>query len=188
MSDFVKFRSSWGGFHRGDVTNYMEKLCAEHQRTTHALREENDRLAQQVSVLEPEVTRQSEQLRDLTQQLEQSQTALASTQAALEEALELVANEEPEEAPDYVAMELEAYRRAEATERMAAERAQSIRARLDDLLEQVSGRYSETGLEIQSLSADLRNNLQRLEDALSDLNVIFDETTDGFDQVNETEE
>ena len=30
MADFSKFRSSLGGFHRGDVATYIETLCRTH--------------------------------------------------------------------------------------------------------------------------------------------------------------
>ena len=85
---------------------------------------------------------------------------------------------------DYPALELEAYRRAEATERLAQERASRLRLQLNDLLDQVSARYEQTGQEIEALSEDIRANMKRLQDALSDLELIFDETTGKFDTMD----
>ena len=46
------------------------------------------------------------------------------------------------------------------------------------------------GQDIRSLSEDLGSNLQRLQEALSDLDTVFEETADRFDRVDaeETEE
>ena len=84
-------------------------------------------------------------------------------------------------APDYEDLELEAYRRAEAMERAANQRAAKLRAQLDELLEQMSTRYEEAGQEIQVLSEDIRINLKRLDETLSDLDAIFDEAKNGFE-------
>ena len=51
---------------------------------------------------------------------------------------------------------------------------------------QVMG-YEQVGQDIKSLSEDLGSNLQRLQEALSDLDAVFDETTDRFDNID-TEE
>ena len=113
----------------------------------------------------------------------------------MEEALTMAleqeaANAEAEKAetPDYASMELEAYRRAEATERLANERADQLRQNLSDLLDNVASRYEETGQEIQALNEDIRTSLKRLEDALSDLDVIFNETTGSFDTLDRDEQ
>ena len=86
---------------------------------------------------------------------------------------------------DYPSLELEAYRRAEAMERLSAGRAARLRQQLSDLLDEVSSRYEQTGQEIQVLTEDIRTNLKRLEDTLSDLDAIFDEATEGFGAMEE---
>ena len=62
-----------------------------------------------------------------------------------------------------------------------------MQLQLCDLLDSVSDRYGETGNEIQALTDDIRTNLKRLEDALSDLEVIFDETTESFRRMDPME-
>ena len=138
----------------------------------------------------PQQTAQNEALKT---ELDATRTALESTQSALEEALEALTNPEVSEeasveeepAPDYEDLELEAYRRAEAMERAANQRAARLRVQLDELLEQVSGRYEEAGQEIQVLTEDIRINLKRLDETLSDLDAIFDETKNGFEAMEE---
>ena len=198
MDDFSKFRSALNGFHRADVTAYIEKLCAEHQKELKKAQDEAAGLSQQLEVAKAALLSEARRSEKLEAQLAETETALESTQAALEEALTLPSPEpeEPEALPaeelpeeeddmDYPTLELEAYRRAEAMERLSAGRAARLRQQLNDLLEQVSSRYEQTGQEIQVLTEDIRTNLKRLEDTLSDLDAIFDEATDGFDALDD---
>ena len=189
MADFSTFRSSINGFHRADVANYIETISAEHQAALLKLQKENESLSQQMQALQFDLKQQIRRGDDLQQQLEETQTALKSTEEALDEAMTMLTEEpaavEPEEEqPDYTALELDAYRRAEAMERASSERAARMNQQLNDLLDRVSGRYEQTGQEIQVLTEDIRINLKRLEEALSDLDVIFDETTQTFDDMD----
>ena len=198
MDDFSRFRSALNGFHRADVTAYIEKLCAEHQKELKKAQDEAAGLSQQLEVAKAALLSEARRSEKLEAQLAETETALESTQAALEEALTLPSPEpeEPEALPaealpeeeddmDYPTLELEAYRRAEAMERLSAGRAARLRQQLNDLLEQVSSRYEQTGQEIQVLTEDIRTNLKRLEDTLSDLDAIFDEATGGFDALDD---
>ena len=196
MADFMKFRSSVGGFNRADVSNYIERLCAEHKRSEKRLQEENETLAARIQTLEADTAAQAAALDAARSKLEETETALASTESALEEALVMVDEQEAlraaaeaqqaeqEATVNYTALELEAYRRAEATERLAQERSLRLRQQLNELLDQVSARYEQTGQEIQVLAEDIHTNLKRLQDALSDLEVIFDETSGTFDTMD----
>lgn len=187
MADFSKFRTSLNGFNRSDVAAYIESLCAEQQKALKSAKGEAEELAQRLE-------QETAQKLALEAELDATRTALDSTQAALEEALDVLTNPQiPEEesveeepAPDYEDLELEAYRRAEAAERAANHRAAKLRSQLDELLEQVSGRYEQAGQEIQVLTEDIRINLKRLDETLSDLDAIFDEAKDGFDAMEET--
>ena len=191
MADFSKFRTALNGFNRSDVANYIESSSAEHRSALQALQMQIDNLtgelAQAQSALDVQVSRNAE----LQKQLEETETALKSTEEALDEAMTMLTEEpepaEEEETPDYASMELEAYRRAEAMERASSERVAKVNQQLNDLLDQVSGRYEQTGQEIQVLTEDIRINLARLEEALSDLNVIFEDTTQTFDTMDPAE-
>ena len=196
MADFTKFRTSVGGFNRSDVSNYIETLCADHRRTLKQLQEENEALAARVETLQAEVQTGAAALEESTARLTETETALASTEQALEEALVMVEEQsalraaaeaqqqEQQEAINYTMLELEAYRRAEATERLAQERAARLRLQLNDLLDNVAGRYEQTGQEIEALAEDMQTAMKRLQDALSDLSVLFDETTGRFDTMD----
>lgn len=188
MADFTKFRTSMGGFKRSDVTNYIENLCAEHMKIQKELRDDRDDLFARLNKSQEELQEQTDTVETLRQKLRETEMALSSTETALNEAMEMIEEQQAAEpSPDYAAMELEAYRRAEATERLASERALRLRQKLDDLLDGVSARYEQSGQEIQVLSEDLRNNLQRLQETLSDLELIFSETTENFDALDDVE-
>ena len=86
--------------------------------------------------------------------------------------------------------ELAAYRRAEQTERNAAVRARRIYQQLSTLCEDARGRYLDSGEEIAALTADLSTSLGRLQDAFAEVQVIFDDAQNAFDemQLPETED
>ena len=185
MADFSKFRSSLNGFNRLDVANYIEALCAEHRKALASAQEEADALTRQLQEVWQSLEAQNARSAALESELDATRTALDETQAALEQALsDLTEPEAPQEpaaeVPDYTSLELEAYRRAEAMERSSTQRAVRLRTQLDELLEQVSSRCEQTGQEIQVLTDDIRTNLKRLEDTLSDQDEIFDETSASF--------
>lgn len=181
MTDFSKFRSALGGFNRADVAAYIEGLCSDHQKQLKAEKAEREAILEQLNELRSLLDDKNEAVKQLEEELEQTKTALDESQKMLEEALSM----EPEE--DYHSMELEAYRRAEAMERATAERSAKVNRQLGDLVEETAGRYEQVGQDIKSLSEDLGINLQRLQEALSDLDAVFDETTDRFERLDTDE-
>ena len=195
MSDFSKFRGSLGGFNRTDVADYIEKLCLTHaaelkerSRRAEELQTQLEETRAQLRETEADRDRLQDQLQEARDQLQEAHDALEAATAPEpepEEPEEPEAVEAPEEAPDYPSLELEAYRRAEATERLAARRAEQLSRQMQEFVAHISQRYAETGEEIAALSEDMRNDLQRLQDSLSDLESLFTETTDHFESVEE---
>ena len=196
MSDFSKFRGSLGGFNRTDVADYIEKLCLTHaaelkerSRRAEELQTQLEETRAKLRETEADRDRLQDQLQEAQDQLQEAQDALEAATAPEpepEEPEEPEAAEAPEEAPDYPSLELEAYRRAEATERLAARRAEQLSRQMQEFVAHISQRYAETGEEIAALSEDMRSDLQRLQDSLSDLESLFTETTDHFESVEET--
>ena len=195
MSDFSKFRGSLGGFNRTDVADYIEKLCLTHaaelkerSRRAEELQTQLEETRAKLRETEADRDRLQDQLQEARDQLQEAQDALEAATAPEPEPEEPEEPEEaeaPEEAPDYPSLELEAYRRAEATERLAARRAEQLNRQMQEFVAHISQRYAETGEEIAALSEDMRNDLQRLQDSLSDLESLFTETTDHFESVEE---
>ena len=186
MSDFSKFRGSLGGFNRTDVADYIEKLCLTHAAEPKERSRRAEELQTQLEETRAQL-RETEADRDRPQaQLQEAHDALEAATAPEPEPEEPEEAEAPEEAPDYPSLELEAYRRAEATERLAARRAEQLSRQMQEFVAHISQRYAETGEEIAALSEDMRSDLQRLQDSLSDLESLFTETTDHFESVEET--
>ena len=186
MADFSKFRSSLGGFHRGDVANYIESLSMQHAAAMKEKSGQIDALQAELLAARQKLEEAEEEKRALQIKLDDALAALEAATAPAEDEAEDETEAEPEEAPDYPKLELEAYRRAEATERLAARRAEQLSRQMQEFVAHISQRYAETGEEIAALSEDMRSDLQRLQDSLSDLESLFTETTDHFESVEET--
>ena len=220
MADFSKFRTAVSGFNRTDVVNYIESASIEHQKALRKLTDERDRLAgenaglqtqleelqAQLQQAKDEAEARSEELQQAKEEnesLSEQLNTLAQEGAELAEQLKQaesapqpeaepdVQPEEPAQAdPSVTEKELAAYRRAEQAERNAAVRARRIYAQLSNLCEDARGRYLDSGEEIAALTADLSTGLSRLQDALADVQVIFDDAQNAFDgmQLPETDD
>ena len=144
-------------------------------------KEENESLSEQLNTLAQEGA-------ELAEQLKQAETAAPQEEAEAEPDTQ---SEEPaQDGPSVTEQELAAYRRAEQAERNAAVRARRIYAQLSNLCEDARGRYLDSGEEIAALTADLSTGLSRLQDALADVQVIFDDAQNAFDgmQLPETDD
>ena len=187
MADFSKFRSSLGGFHRGDVANYIESLSMQHAAAMKEKSGQIDALQAELLAARQKLEEAEEEKRSLQDQLDDALAALEAATAPAEEAAEDETEAEVEEAPDYPKLELEAYRRAEATERLATQRAQQLKRELVDFLENTTARYQQTGEDIAALAEDLKSGLKRLEENLSELDLLFGETAEHLEALTPAE-
>ena len=182
------------------LTDERDKLAAENarlqvelaglQKRLEQAQADNDALSGQVNALAQEGS-------DLAEQLKKSEEArqelLIRPAPQPEEPAEPAPQpEEPEteNEPDEPAQEtsltekeLTAYRRAEQTERNAAVRARRIYTQLSNLCEDARTRYMDSGEEIAALAADLSTGLSRLQDAFAEVQVIFDDAQNAFDDM-----
>lgn len=187
MADFSKFRSSLGGFHRGDVANYIESLSMQHAAAMKEKSGQIDALQAELLAARQKLEEAEEEKRALQIKLDDALAALEAATAPAEEAAEDETEAEVEEAPDYPKLELEAYRRAEATERLATQRAQQLKRELVDFLENTTARYQQTGEDIAALAEDLKSGLKRLEENLSELDLLFGETAEHLETLTPAE-
>ena len=162
MADNQHFRSAFRGFNREDVVHYIEYLNNHYTR----------------------------QLEDLTAQLQAAQAAVPAAdtsllerlQAAEERCAQLEAqlNEkeaaEPAAAPTATEEELEAYRRAERTERQARERAQQIYTQANAILAEVTTKAETASAQLTAtadqIAAQLVTTKATLEEAVAALYAI----------------
>ena len=206
MADFSKFRTAVSGFNRTDVVNYIESASMEHQKALRKLTDERDKLAAENAQLQTQLTGLQARLIQvqadndaLSEQLKAAEAARAEAAAQPQPAPEAEPIEEepaaetpepPAQEPSLTEKELTAYRRAEQTERNAAVRARRIYTQLSNLCEDARSRYLDSGEEIAALTSDLSTGLSRLQDALADVQVIFDDAQNAFDgmQLPETDD
>ena len=164
-----RFRNALGGFHKGDVIGYIEKAAAQYRndllekdQIIHALREDNRSLQQQVGLLmmaTPVV----------------SAPAPAPVIEATSEPAPAPAPEpvpvaapvsEPESAPtELMSMELQAYRRAEAMERNANNRAQKLYRQLEELCESALGEFQATDSAVKQTIEAMMEQAKSLEES-----------------------
>ena len=170
------FRTAFNGFNREDVVRYLEYLKSRHASEVNQLKAEAESLR---TKLDAYCDRQLEK-RD-TSGLEEENAALRQRIQELEQEKETLAAQlaqQTQEPADYPAQELEAYRRAERTEREARERAEQVyrrtnlvldnaAAKLDCVTSQV-GPLADSVLEqIRLLEAGVGATRQSLQDAVS---------------------
>ena len=182
------------------LTDERDKLAAENarlqteqaelQQRLEQAQADNDALSGQVNTLAQEGAELAEQLK---QSEEARQELLIRPAPQPEEPAEPApqpeepeteaAPAEPAQEPSLTEKELTAYRRAEQTERNAAVRARRIYAQLSNLCEDARTRYMDSGEEIAALAADLSTGLSRLQDAFAEVQVIFDDAQNAFDDM-----
>lgn len=160
------FRTALSGFHKGDVTGYVEKIASQHrselleyEKLVTSLREENRALQQQLNLLM------------MTTPLAQESAPVIEPPPAQKA--------EPSFAPapatdqDLMHLELLAYRRAEAVERNVNQRAQKLYQQMGDLCEDALDEFQATDLAVKqtiqlilSQIGTLEQSYQKLSDAL----------------------
>ena len=149
------FRSAFNGFHREDVVRYLEYINAKHTAEINQLTSDADYLRAQLETAEPqtEVIAALEAERDeLKAQLEAMTARVAELEAAQAAA--------PVRSDD----ELEAYRRAERTERIAKERAELV-------YHQVNGVLAEASLKVEGVASEIGGMADQVMSQLTQLQV-----------------
>ena len=154
------------------------------------LKEEDSALSQQIVTLSQEASELAERAQRAQKELEELKAAQASAQEENPASAEPeMPDGEPEaDAENLQTQELAAYRRAEQAERNAMARARKLREQLNLLCEQSKDRYLDAGEEISALSSDLSAGLTRLSETLVDIQVIFDDAENAFDELQLPEE
>ena len=150
MSDTIdtsafRFRTAMGGFNRGDVANYITKTAAAHRAEVD---EYKTRLAQ----------------------MEELNESLSQELAALTLCLEASQTPQEESVPqDISSMELAAYRRAEAAERLANQRAKKLYESLEAICKDTENDFSLANDAVQQTVAAILSQAKFLENACNQL-------------------
>ena len=156
-----KFRTALSGFHKGDVTAYIEKTASEHrsellekEKTITELQKENRTLQQQLNLL-------------------MLSTPVPTPTPA--PAPEPVPTPAPEPAPapvqntDMTSLELQAYRRAEAVEHAANMRAKQLYQQLETMCMETIGEFQVTDAAVKKTIEMMLQQANSLEQAYQTL-------------------
>lgn len=143
------FRFALNGFNRSDVVNYLEFLNTKHNEKVNQLTLDNEMLRQQLSAMQgtsvsaPELEELRSRLEAVTQERDALMGRVVTLESKLNAQVDSAAVTSPaaENSPFATSHvgpmeELEAYRRAERTEREAKERAQVIRTRTEAIVQE----------------------------------------------------
>ena len=143
MASVHHFRSAFNGFNREDVVHYIEFMNNQHAT-------ELERLTNQLQAA------QSKCNNDLQVRLDAAEARCAQLEAQL--AAEAAAAEE----------ELETYRRAERTERLARERAQQIYTQANAVLADVTCKADVASEQINAIAQQVSAQLMCYQQAVAD--------------------
>lgn len=153
------FRFAINGFNRSDVIAYLEYLNKKHTEKVNQLTLDNEILRQQLRAPESEIT--DVDLKELADQVDMVIAERNTLMARVSE-LEKEKASAPAPDPQGVARELEAYRRAEQTEREAKEHAQAVRTLTEKVVEDACA-------QAQAVIASYEDVTRRANDAISAL-------------------
>lgn len=190
----LNFRSSLHGFNRQDVANYLEYLNNRHAAQVNQLNTDLEALRRQAEAPaeDPQRMALEARCRELEQQLEAARKerdeALAQREAAeqklasarqdREEALLRSCGEKLE-----ANRELEAYRRAERTERMARERAEQVYSETGTVLTQASNRIEAALRQMTGISQQVTGQLDTLQTAIASSRLALQDAAQTIDKL-----
>ena len=146
MAHFQNFRTALGGFNREDVVRYIEYMNNQH-------RSQIEQMNTQLQLAQAELANASKN--DNTELLAKLEAAEARC-AQLEAELAQTGNAQPLPQGD----ELEAYRRAERTERIARERAAQIYAQANAVLADATVKVDAAATQIGQIADQVSSQLQ----------------------------
>ena len=163
------FRSALGGFNREDVVHYIEYLNTQHADEINRLQSELEFLrncsAPQSS---PEecgdaqlIEEQAARIRELFDLCKEQEQTIADLTARLESAAR------PEAFKSCTEEELEAYRRAERTERLARERAEQVYHQANAILSDATAKVDEAAAAMGRMTDHVSGQLTQLQDAVT---------------------
>ena len=174
MADMQNFRKAINGFNREDVVRYIEYINAKHAEELNQLRSEIEFLQEKLnaSAQEPAVEEAAEEQEEIVsgrvQELEvEVQDLRSQLAAALEAKAAAEASRNVSGTQFRMEQELEAYRRAERTERIARERADQVYRTTNGVLADATVRVDEAASMISEMSEQVMFQLNLLQNAVS---------------------
>ena len=190
----LNFRSSLHGFNRQDVANYLEYLNNRHAAQVNQMNTDLEALRRQAeaSAEDPQRAALETRCQELEQQLaaarKERDEALAQKEA-VEQKLEAAQRDREEallrssgEKMD-ANRELEAYRRAERTERVARERAEQVYSETSTVLTQASNRIEAALRQMTGISQQVTGQLDTLQTAIASSRLALQDAAQTIDKL-----
>lgn len=169
MSAPQNFRSAFNGFNREDVVRYLEYINTKHTTQVNQLNSEIDYLRTRIETMQPDLNLVQERDALQAQVLELEARCAELEQAEAPAAVEAA---EPVAVPAPVMYsttdELEAYRRAERTERLAKERAELVYHQVNGVLAEATVKVDGVAAEISAMADQVMQQLNQLQSAVAD--------------------
>lgn len=161
MAAAMNFRSAFNGFNREDVVHFIEYLNAKHTAEVNQLNAELE-LARSRAGAVP-ATESGRQLADALAANEQLKAQLAELQKRFD-ALE---SEKVPTIQYSTTQELEVYRRAERTERVAKERAEQVYHQVNGALADATVKVDDAFVQLGELTERISTQLAQLQEAVT---------------------
>ena len=183
MSAPQNFRSAFNGFNREDVVRYLEYINTKHTTQVNQLNSEIDYLRTRIETMQPDATiaQERDALQARVQELEARCAQLEQAAAAPSAVVAAPVAEAAEAAPVAVSYntsdELEAYRRAERTERLAKERAELVYHQVNGVLADATVKVDGVAAEIGVMADAVMQQLTQLQNAVSGSTLRFTNET-----------
>ena len=173
------FRAALNGFNRTDVVAYIEECAINHEKALRQLRDENARLRADLEALQ---ARQEAARETVPEPVE------AQEEVPQAEEPEVPTQPEPEVVPiappaSSSAEELAAYRRAEAVERAARNRAAALCRQVNAIMDSTSRQLEGSRGDVDTVMSDLNICLRQLNDTFAQLRIIFDDAVQALTTV-----
>ena len=146
MNEFQSFRSAFNGFNREDVVRYIEYMNNKHHAQVEQLNTQLQTAYAELAQLKATPNRENE----LLEQINSLQTRCEELENALKTGASMPL--QPED-------ELEAYRRAERTERMARERSSQIYAQANAVLSEATVKVEDAAAQINQVIEGVKGKL-----------------------------
>lgn len=168
MAEQKTFRTALNGFNREDVVRYIEYLNAQHTAQINRLNSELDFLRSQSAPVAAQapadsdlVEQQAARIRELFDLSKEQEETIAALRAELEHAQQQTCSRSRMEE------ELETYRRAERTERMARERAEQMYRQANAVLADATAKVDDAADLISRMSDKVMSELSELQNAVT---------------------
>jgi len=166
MSAPQNFRSAFNGFNREDVVHYLEYLNARHAAQINQLNSEADFLRNKLQTIQPDLSVIEE--RDaLLARIEELEAHCAELEVQLAAAQGAPIPEPAQPLVSTTSDELEAYRRAERTERMAKERAELVYHQVNGVLSEATTKVDSAAARIGTMAEQVMSQLVQLQSAVA---------------------